>query len=111
MNRRTFFAFAVLLVLLLAGGASYYASSHPDGLVYVAGETGFGDSAEDSATTDSPLAGYQTTGVDNERLSGALAGVAGVGLVALLGGALFWTLGRRPEGGDESQQPRDQVDA
>lgn len=110
MNRRTFFALAVLLVLLLAGGASYYASSHPDGLEYVAGETGFGDSAKDSATADSPLADYQTMGVDDERLSGALAGLAGVGLVALLGGALFWTLGRRREA-EESQRPRDQVDA
>lgn len=95
MNRRTFFAIGVLLTLLLAGVASYYASSHPDGLEYVAGQTGFGDSAEDSATADSPLADYQTEGVEDERLSGALAGLAGVGLVALLGGALFWTLGRR----------------
>lgn len=95
MNRRTFFAIGVLLTLLLAGVASYYASSHPDGLEYVAGQTGFGDSAEDSATDDSPLADYQTEGVEDDRLSGALAGLAGVGLVALLGGALFWTLGRR----------------
>lgn len=95
MNRRTFFAIGVLLTLLLAGVASYYASSHPDGLEYVAGQTGFGDSAEDSATADGPLADYQTEGVEDERLSGALAGLAGVGLVALLGGALFWTLGRR----------------
>ena len=95
MTRRAFFAAAVLVILLVAGGASYYASSHPDGLEYVAGETGFGDSAEDSATADSPLADYRTRGVDNERLSGALAGVAGVGLVAPLGGGLFWTLRRR----------------
>jgi cobalt/nickel transport protein len=92
MTRRAFFAAAVLLTLLVAGVASYYASSHPDGLEYVAAETGFGDSAEDSAAADSPLADYQTRGVDDERLSGALAGVLGVGLVALLGGGLFWTL-------------------
>lgn len=97
MTRRAFFAAAVLLTLLVAGVASHYASSHPDGLEYVAAETGFGDSAEDSATADSPLADYQTRGVDDERLSGALAGVLGVGLVALLGGGLFWTLrGRSP---------------
>jgi cobalt/nickel transport protein len=101
MNRRTFFAAAALLTLLLAGVASYYASSHPDGLEYVAGQTGFGDSAEGSASSDSPLADYQAKGVDNERLSGALAGVAGVGLVALLGGGLFWTLGRGKPESDE----------
>ncbi|HXH80201.1 PDGLE domain-containing protein [Nocardioides sp.] len=99
MSRRTFFAAAVLLTLFLAGVASYYASEHPDGLEYVASETGFGDTAEESATADSPLADYTTRGVDNGRLSGAVAGVAGVGLVALLGGALFWTLGRRPHAG------------
>ncbi len=98
MTRSMFFAAAVLLVLLLAGVASYYASDRPDGLEYVAGETGFGDSAEDSAAADSPLADYQTRGVNDERLSGGLAGVAGVGLVGLLGGALFWTLGRRSPG-------------
>lgn len=98
MTRRSFFAAAVLLTLLVAGVASYYASSHPDGLEYVAAETGFGDSAEDSAAADSPLADYQTRGVDDERLGGALAGLAGAGLVALLGGGLFWTLrGRSPD--------------
>jgi cobalt/nickel transport protein len=108
MTRRTFFAVAVLLTLLVAGVASYYASSHPDGLEYVAAETGFGDSAEDPATADSPLADYQTRGVDDERLSGALAGVAGVGLVALLGGVLFWTLrGRSPD----TQRSTDKVEA
>jgi len=101
MTRRAFFAAAVLLTLLVAGVASYYASSHPDGLEYVAAETGFGDSAEDSAAADSPLADYRARGVDDERLSGALAGVLGVGLVALLGGGLFWTLrGRSPDDRD-----------
>jgi cobalt/nickel transport protein len=105
MTRRTFFAAAVLLTLLVAGVASYYASSHPDGLEHVAAETGFGDSAEDSAAADSPLADYQTRGVDDERLSGALAGLAGVGLVALLGGGLFWTLrGRSPVTRDDTDR-------
>lgn len=108
MTRRAFFAAAVLLTLLVAGVASYYASSHPDGLEYVAGETGFGDSAEDSATAGSPLADYQTRGVDNERLSGALAGVAGVGLVGLLGGGLFWTLRK---GSPDTQHAPDRVEA
>ena len=80
--------------LLVAGVASYYASSHPDGLEYVAEQTGFIDAAEDSATADSPLADYQTSGVDDARLSGGLAGVIGVVVMLLLSTGLFW-LSRR----------------
>ena len=40
--------------LLVAGVASYYASSHPDGLEHVAEQTGFIDSAEDSADRRQP---------------------------------------------------------
>ena len=96
MSRRRFYAMAVLIVLLIAGGASYYASSHPDGLEFVAEKTGFIDKAED-AKLESPLPNYTTPGVDNERASGALAGVAGVLLVGSLGGGLFWILRRRTD--------------
>lgn len=67
----------LLLALLIAGVASYYASAHPDGLEYVAEKTGFIDSGRDSATAEGPLADYQTRGVEDERLSGGVAGVAG----------------------------------
>ena len=79
----------------MAGVASYYASAHPDGLEHVAEQTGFLDTAEDSPVADGPLADYQTDGVDNERLSGGLAGVLGVGLVLVLMGGLAWLLRRR----------------
>ena len=46
----------------IAGVGSFYASSHPDGLEYVAEQTGFLDSAEDSATADSPFADYGNAG-------------------------------------------------
>ena len=95
MSTRRFFAVAVLLSLLVAGVASYYASTHPDGLERVAGQTGFLDSAEDSAAADSPLADYETTGVDDARLSGGLAGVIGVLVVLLLSAGLFRVLRRR----------------
>ncbi|HYH33756.1 MAG TPA: PDGLE domain-containing protein [Nocardioides sp.] len=94
-STRGFLAVGLLVALLLAGVASYYASSHPDGLEYVAEQTGFLDSAEDSPTAGGPLADYQTRGVDDERASGALAGVAGVAVMALLSGGLFWALRRR----------------
>jgi cobalt/nickel transport system permease protein/cobalt/nickel transport protein len=95
MSTRRFFLAALLVSLLVAGVASYYASSHPDGLEYVAERTGFLDSAKDSATSDSPLADYQTTGVDDARLSGGIAGVVGVLVMLLLSTGLFWVLRRR----------------
>lgn len=98
MRTRTVVLVGLLATLLLAGVASYYASSHPDGLEYVAERTGFLDSAEDSPAGDSPLAGYQTEGVDHERLSGGLAGLTGALVVLVLGGGLFWLLRRRSDG-------------
>lgn len=95
MSTRRLFAVALVLSLLVAGVASYYASAHPDGLEHVAAQTGFLDSAEDSATADSPLADYQTSGVDDARLSGGIAGVVGVLVMLLLSTGLFWTLRRR----------------
>lgn len=100
--RRGFLVAFLLVSLLIAGVASYYASSHPDGLEYVAEKTGFLDTAEDSPTSGSPLADYGVSGVDNERLSGGLAGVIGAGTVLLLTGGLAWALRRRS---------RDDVDA
>jgi cobalt/nickel transport protein len=94
-NRRLFAALLVV-ALLVAGVASYYASSHPDGLEYVAGKTGFLETAEeDGPSIDSPLADYGTEGVDDERLSGGLAGIAGVALTLAIGGGLFLLLRRR----------------
>lgn len=95
MKQRAFLGLGLLLCLLLAGGGSYYASGHPDGLEHVAQSTGFLDSAEDSAVADSPLADYQVAGVDDERLSGGLAGVIGVAIIAVLSTGLFWGLRRR----------------
>jgi cobalt/nickel transport protein len=100
MKQRTFLALGLLVCLLLAGVASYYASSHPDGLEHVAEQTGFIDSAEDSATADSPLADYSTRGVDDARLSGGIAGVVGVVVMLLLSTALFWGLRRRGDPDD-----------
>lgn len=95
VGTRTFFALALLASLLVAGVASYYASAHPDGLEYVAEQTGFLEAAEDSASAESPLADYQTAGVDDARLSGGLAGVIGVVAVLVLSGGLFALVRRR----------------
>lgn len=95
MSRRTFWIVALAVTLLIAGVGSYYASSHPDGLEYVAEQTGFLDSAEDSPASDSPFADYGTQGVEDSRLGGGLAGVVGVLVVLLLAGGLAWLVRRR----------------
>ncbi len=92
---RRFFAVGLLVALLVAGFGSYYASSHPDGLEYVAGKTGFLDSAEKPKTSDSPFAGYETQGVDDDRLGGGIAGVAGVLLVLVIMGGIAYAVRRR----------------
>lgn len=99
MTGRRWWAVGLLVALLVAGVASYYASTHPDGLEYVAEQTGFLDSAEDSAAADGPLADYQARGVEDARLSGGLAGV--LGTLVVLGGAggLFWLV--RSRSGDQ----------
>lgn len=98
MSGRRFFLVGLMVALLVAGVGSYYASSHPDGLEFVADQTGFLGSAEDPKTADSPFADYDTKGVDDERLGGGIAGVAGVVLVlVIMGGIAFALRRRRPD--------------
>ena len=95
VRSRTFLLALLVVALLVAGVASYYASAHPDGLAFVAEQAGFAHREQRSGAADSPLAGYSTRGVDDERLSGGIAGVAGSLVVLLLGGGLFTLLARR----------------
>ena len=86
--------------LVLAGVVSFYASGHPDGLSYVAERLGFASSAGRHHTDGSPLAGYAVRGISDGRLSGGLAGVLGVVLVAVLAFGLMRLLGRKGGGGE-----------
>ncbi len=90
----------LVLALILAGLVSYYASSSPDGLNKVAADKGIDRTEKEPANADGPLAGYSTKGVDNDRLSGGLAGVLGVGLTFLISGAIVLAV-RRREGADK----------
>lgn len=107
---RSLLLVGLLVALLVAGFGSYYASNHPDGLVYVAEQTGFDDQQEQSAAGDGPFAGYSTRGVDDERLSGGLAGVAGVLVVLTLSGGLFWVLRRRGPADDTGRRTERSAD-
>ena len=95
VGTRAFFIAGVVICLVVAGLLSLVASGHPDGLEFVADQTGFLGAAEDSATAGSLFADYQTRGVEDARLSGALAGVAGVAVMLLVSGVLFGALRRR----------------
>lgn len=115
MRTRTLVVAGLLTALVLAGVASFYASSHPDGLEYVAERTGFGETAEDSSTADGPMADYAVKGVDSPRLAGGLAGVVGVLVTLGLAGGIGYAVRRRqpedtqPENtqpeGTETEQP------
>ncbi len=95
-TRRFLLAF-LGVALVIAAVISFYASSHPDGLEFVAGATGFLDTAKESVTANSPLADYGVAGVENARLSGGVAGVVGVLVTLLLAGGLTWVLRRRSD--------------
>jgi hypothetical protein len=60
----------LVVALLLAGVASYYASSAPDGLNRVAEDQGIARTERDHAAADGPMAGYRARGIENDRLSG-----------------------------------------
>jgi hypothetical protein len=91
---RTVWFTGLLLALLLAGVGSWYASSSPDGLEWAAEQTGFAESARDSAAAASPLADYAVDGGES-RLSGATAGVVGVVVTLALAGGLTLLVRRR----------------
>ena len=83
------------LTIFLAGFASYYASSSPDGLEKVAEEIGFNETAKENANAKSALADYGVKGVDNARLSTGAAGIIGVLATAGISTGLFLVLRRR----------------
>lgn len=95
---------AFVVALILAGFVSFYAASTPDGLNRVALDEGFSDTETEHGLADGPLAGYASKGVDNERLAGGLAGVAGVVTVLVLAGGLAFAVRRR---GDEKSDDAD----
>jgi hypothetical protein len=97
-SNRTFLVVGVVVALLLAGIVSGFASGSPDGLEKVAEDRGFLNSATEHDLADSPVADYAVEGVDDERLSGGLAGVLGVGATLLIGGGLFLAVRRRGDG-------------
>lgn len=98
---RLFVLAGLLVALVLAGVVSYYASAEPDGLTKVSEDEGFAESEEAHDLEDSPLAGYSTEDVDDERLSGGMAGAIGVGVTFVVAGGVTLLVRRRSRVADD----------
>jgi hypothetical protein len=102
-NLTLFLVGGLIVALGLAFFVSPLASGSPDGLNRVAIDQGFDSAAKDSASADSPLAGYGVKGVDDGSLSTGLAGIIGVAITFGAGMILFGLLrtirARREPGG------------
>ncbi len=86
---RAFIIGGLAATLLVATVVSQFAVDNPDGLESVAEDTGFISSAEEHGLGDSIFADYATTGINNEALSLAIAGTAGVLITLAVGYGLF----------------------
>lgn len=94
MSTRRLVTVGLALAFVIAGVMSFYASGHPDGLEYVAGQLGFLDSARPGL--DAPLPDYQVPGLSNSRLSGGLAGVIGALIVFIVMMLVVKLISRKP---------------
>jgi cobalt/nickel transport system permease protein len=83
------------VTIVCATFVSFYASAEPDGLEKVATDEGIAEEAREHDLADSPLADYGVADVDNERLSIALAGSAGVAVTLAVGSGVFVALRHR----------------
>ena len=92
---RTFVIGGLLAALFFGAVVSQFAVDDPDGLESVAMETGFAESGEEHALSDSLFADYATAGLDNEPLSLAIAGIAGTLIVLAVGWGLFFAVRSR----------------
>jgi cobalt/nickel transport system permease protein len=93
---RTFLIGAFIAAVLTATVVSQFAAGDPDGLERVAIDEGFADQADDHAFAGAPFADYATSGIDNEAVSLAVAGVAGVLLTVVVGAGVLGAARRRP---------------
>ena len=94
MNKKDILV-GLLVAVAIATILSPFASTSPDGLERVAEEKGFIESAESAPLIRSPFPDYAFPGVKHEKLSTAIAGVAGTIIVFGVGYAAARLMKRR----------------
>jgi hypothetical protein len=102
VSTRTLFIGGLVAAILIAVGASQFASSQPDGLEFVAEQEGFSDTVEDHDLADSALAEYGENLTDSSTLNTAIAGLVGVVVTLGVGYGVFWLVRKRD---DDSPNP------
>ncbi len=93
VSGRTFGIGALATSIVVAVVVSQFASGSPDGLERVAEDEGFIDAASDHTFSGGFFADYATSGVGNETLSLAIAGISGTILTLAIGFGLFKAMG------------------
>lgn len=93
-----FVAGFVVVALAVAVVVAQFAVDNPDGLERVAEDHGFDESAGDHLFENSIFADYATSGVANEQVSLAIAGIAGTILTLAVAGGLFLMVRDRRRG-------------
>lgn len=91
--RRFWWIIGVVVAAIVVVVFAPLASGDPDGLMWVAGEHGFLETAQDAIYEIIP--GYSFPGVEDPTLSKVLAGLVGVVIVFLAMVGLGWLLRRR----------------
>lgn len=93
---RAFVIGGLLVAIFLGSVVSQFAFDAPDGLQSVAADVGIEGSPQEQVLDAGPFANYATAGLENEALSLAVAGTAGVVIVVAVGwGLLFAVRDRR----------------
>jgi len=77
MMKNKFVFTVVIIIFLIAGLLSQFASSYPDGLERVAEDVGFIKWAKENILP-APIDGYSVDAVSNEGMSTGLAGIIGL---------------------------------
>jgi cobalt/nickel transport system permease protein len=95
VKTRTFVIGGALVALTFAAVVSQFAFDDPDGLERVAEDTGFVSSGEDHALADFIFADYATSGISNEALSLAIAGIVGALVTLAVAAGIFLTIRER----------------
>lgn len=102
---RGFALAGVLTAVLFATVVSQFAAGDPDGLERVAADTGITAVATEHALASGVFADYATAGIDNERMSLAVAGLSGVALTLVVGAGLLAAVRDRRRLGSPGRAP------